>query len=394
MPWSFLSSLVFIGSRFRAGANHGRAIGHAPVWTVGSPDHTLVILASPETERGPGPRVSSPTLRDFQRRRLEGNGRPAMVSSSQPHAASSELPVPCSAPGGLRPIIPKRARPTRPPPRGGTARLPHVGERKTGTPARTLKERTMRLESMELQHVVFETEERRERVDAMWSDVASLHAANIPDGWHCYASGAATVWMAAMHLRGKNLVWVNQAGDDHHADDLDPACSKGTGGCSSAGTGAFTDDRSGARNAGSVMEHERREHGRARNGSGPNTTSSPGRRVPNLAAHGLGNRDRRPTHLDSLHYADHPNRWRPYAPTGIGLRPVRPTLCERQRRIRRGRRAIGARAAWWDEQALSHAGRGPDDYPRRTGLLLDKRRRLKTSSPFRPSDAPGPMPPA
>lgn len=43
----------------------------------------------------------------------------------------------------------------------------------------------MRMESMELQHVVFETEEKG-RVDAMWSDVR-LHAGDIPDGWHCYA---------------------------------------------------------------------------------------------------------------------------------------------------------------------------------------------------------------
>lgn len=51
----FLSSLVFIGSRFRAGWNHVHAIGRTPVWTVGlRQDHTRVILASPETEHGPG----------------------------------------------------------------------------------------------------------------------------------------------------------------------------------------------------------------------------------------------------------------------------------------------------------------------------------------------------
>ena len=43
----------------------------------------------------------------------------------------------------------------------------------------------MRMEPMELQHVVFETEEEG-YIDAMWSDVR-LHAHDIPDGWHCYA---------------------------------------------------------------------------------------------------------------------------------------------------------------------------------------------------------------
>lgn len=63
----FLSSLVLIGSRFRSGWNHVRAIGCAPVWTVElAQDHTRVILASPETERGPGVRArSSPTLPGF-----------------------------------------------------------------------------------------------------------------------------------------------------------------------------------------------------------------------------------------------------------------------------------------------------------------------------------------
>lgn len=42
----------------------------------------------------------------------------------------------------------------------------------------------MQMEAMELQHVVFETDEGR--VDAMWSDVR-LHANDVPDGWHCYA---------------------------------------------------------------------------------------------------------------------------------------------------------------------------------------------------------------
>lgn len=42
----------------------------------------------------------------------------------------------------------------------------------------------MQMEPMELQHVVFETEEEG-YIDAMWSDVR-LHTHDIPDGWHCY----------------------------------------------------------------------------------------------------------------------------------------------------------------------------------------------------------------
>ena len=124
-----------------------------------------------------------------------------MVHHRSPAPASSDLRVPCPAPGGLRPIIPKRARPTRPPPRGGTARLPHVRRKENRNVGGTLKERTMRMESMELQHVVFETEEEG-RIDAMWSDVR-LHAGDIPDGWHCYAvRGAATA--AGRHVASRN----------------------------------------------------------------------------------------------------------------------------------------------------------------------------------------------
>lgn len=84
----FLSSLVFIGSRSRSGWNHVHAIGHMPVWTVGlRQDHTRVILASPETEHGPGAaRDHRRPFRDFQastpgRERSAGHG-----SSSQPRA--------------------------------------------------------------------------------------------------------------------------------------------------------------------------------------------------------------------------------------------------------------------------------------------------------------------
>ena len=60
-----------------------------PVWTVGlRQDHTLVILASPETERGPGPRaIFADPSGISRRRRLEGNGRPAMVHHRSPASA-------------------------------------------------------------------------------------------------------------------------------------------------------------------------------------------------------------------------------------------------------------------------------------------------------------------
>lgn len=67
----------------------------------------------------------------------------------------------------------------------------------------------MRMESMELQHAVFETEEKG-RVDAMWSDVR-LHAGDIPDGWHCYAvRGGDGGWPPCSI---EKTVWVNHAGD-------------------------------------------------------------------------------------------------------------------------------------------------------------------------------------
>ena len=85
----------------------------------------------------------------------------------------------------------------------------------------------MRMESMELQHVVFETEEEG-RIDAMWSDVR-LHAGDIPDGWHCYA------------VRGGDGGWPpcsieKQYGSTTQATSSRPTtstrCSTGTGGCS------------------------------------------------------------------------------------------------------------------------------------------------------------------
>lgn len=76
----------------------------------------------------------------------------------------------------------------------------------------------MRMESMELQHAVFETEEKG-RVDAMWSDVC-LHAGDIPDGWHCYAvRGGDGGWPPCSI---EKTVWVNHAGDIITPDDLDP----------------------------------------------------------------------------------------------------------------------------------------------------------------------------
>lgn len=56
----------------------------------------------------------------------------------------------------------------------------------------------MRMEPMELQHVVFETEEEG-RVDAMWSDDGGWPPCSI-----------------------EKTVWVNHAGDIVTPDDLDP----------------------------------------------------------------------------------------------------------------------------------------------------------------------------
>lgn len=178
-----------------------------------------------------------------RRRRLEGNGRPAMVHHRSPAPASSDLRVPRRAPGGLRPIFPKRARPTRPPPRGGAARLPHVRRKENRNAGRTLRSGTMQMEPMELQHVVFETEEEG-YIDAMWSDVR-LHAHDIPDGWHCYTvRGGDGGWPPCSIERS---VWVNHAGDIITPVDLDPLLEKTTG-CSSSRTGGSPTSRSGTRN--------------------------------------------------------------------------------------------------------------------------------------------------
>lgn len=75
----------------------------------------------------------------------------------------------------------------------------------------------MRMEPMELQHAVFETDGGR--IDAMWSDVR-LHAGDIPDGWHCYAvRGGDGGWPPCSI---EKTVWVNHAGDIITPDDLDP----------------------------------------------------------------------------------------------------------------------------------------------------------------------------
>lgn len=71
--------------------------------------------------------------------------------------------------------------------------------------------------TVELQHVVFETDEGR--VDAMWSDVR-LHEHDIPDGWHCYAvRGGDGGWPPCSIEKS---VWVNHAGDIVTPDDIDP----------------------------------------------------------------------------------------------------------------------------------------------------------------------------
>lgn len=75
-----------------------------------------------------------------------------MVHHRSPAPASSDLRVPCLASGGLRPIIPKRARPTRPPPRGGAARLPHVRRKENRKAGRTLKEKNRAEEWFRAKH--------------------------------------------------------------------------------------------------------------------------------------------------------------------------------------------------------------------------------------------------
>lgn len=76
----------------------------------------------------------------------------------------------------------------------------------------------MQMEPMELQHVVFETEEEG-YIDAMWSDVR-LHAHDIPDGWHCYTvRGGDGGWPPCSIERS---VWVNHAGNIITPVDLDP----------------------------------------------------------------------------------------------------------------------------------------------------------------------------
>lgn len=85
-----------------------------------------------ETERRHGCRaLPLPTLPVFPGVAWKGMvGRPwFIIATPRPrlracvfHASSRE---------GLRPILPRRARPTRPPPRGGAARLPHVRRKET-----------------------------------------------------------------------------------------------------------------------------------------------------------------------------------------------------------------------------------------------------------------------
>ena len=76
----------------------------------------------------------------------------------------------------------------------------------------------MRMEPIDLRHVVFETEEEG-RVDAMWSDVR-LHAVDIPDGWHCYAvRGGDDGWELCSI---EPTVRVNHTADIVTPDDLGP----------------------------------------------------------------------------------------------------------------------------------------------------------------------------
>ena len=147
----------------------------------------------------------------------------------------------------------------------------------------------MRMESMELQHVVFETEEKG-CVDAMWSDVR-LHAGDIPNGWHCYAvRGGDGGWPPCSI---EKTVWVNHAGDIITHDDL-------------AGTARA-----------------------------------------NLAAHDL-EPGQEAYHLDSLHYAT-AEQMEAICPTGIDFDRYA-TLANGSVGYDEAD-AHWADAAWWDEQA-------------------------------------------
>lgn len=108
----------------------------------------------------------------------------------------------------------------------------------------------------------------------------------------------------------------------------------------------------------------------------------------NLAAHDL-EPGQEAYHLDSLHYAT-AEQMEAICPTGIDF--------DRYATLANG--SVGydeadahwADAAWWDEQARTMWDESRR-HPRRRPLL-DKRRRLKRHRRSRPSDAPGPMPPA
>ena len=179
------------------------------------------------------PRSATANPSCISRRHLEGNGWPAMVHHRDTAPVSSGLRVPCFVSGRLRPILPRRARPTRPPPRGGAARLPHV--RRKETPAEPRRNHGKK--STDLQHVVFETEEAG-RVEAMWSSLR-LNGQDVPDGWHRYAvRGGDDGWEPCSI---EPFVWVN-----HTPTSSRPSTSSSTSttGCSPSGTGGLTTSRS------------------------------------------------------------------------------------------------------------------------------------------------------
>mgnify|MGYP000057860207 CR=1 FL=1 len=197
----------------------------------------------------------------------------------------------------------------------------------------------MQMEPMELQHVVFETEEKG-RVDAMWSDVR-LHEHDITDGWHCYAVRAATA-------DGRHAASRKQYGSTTRATSSRPTtstrCSKGTVDARHQGLVVHRRTVRARRMKGDMdMKEKNRaeEWFRAKHDELAETAQA------NLAAHDL-EPGQEAYHLDSLHYAT-AEQMEAICPTGIDF--------DRYATLANG--SVGydeadahwADAAWWDEQA-------------------------------------------
>lgn len=197
----------------------------------------------------------------------------------------------------------------------------------------------MRMEPMELQHAVFETDGGR--IDAMWSDVR-LHAGDIPDGWHCYAvRGGDGGWPPCSI---EKTVWVNHAGDIITPDDLDPLLERN--GVDARHQGLVVHRRT-VRARGMKGDMDMKEKNRAEEWFRAKHDELAGTARANLAAHDL-EPGQEAYHLDSLHYAT-AEQMEAICPTGIDF--------DRYATLANG--SVGydeadahwADAAWWDEQA-------------------------------------------